>query len=126
MHRPHVHGPGLLGVAAVDSWSWQPVSYSRGVWPPVCLQGNRITQGISCADVADICLKAINNPEARNKTFEVSPLPRGWGSECLVAGIGRPALGIMDGLQACLGGVGSWRAKAARPGPLFACVCMPV
>lgn len=34
-------------------------------------QGNRITQGISCADVADICLKAINNPEARNKTFEV-------------------------------------------------------
>lgn len=36
-------------------------------WP----QGNRITQGISCADVADVCLKALHNPEARNKTFEV-------------------------------------------------------
>jgi nucleoside-diphosphate-sugar epimerase len=34
-------------------------------------QGNRITQGISCADVADVCLKALRNPEARNKTFEV-------------------------------------------------------
>ncbi|KAI7843407.1 hypothetical protein COHA_003004 [Chlorella ohadii] len=34
-------------------------------------QGNRITQGISCADVADVCLKALHNPEARNKTFEV-------------------------------------------------------
>lgn len=34
-------------------------------------QGNRISQGISCADVADVCLKALHNPEARNKTFEV-------------------------------------------------------
>ncbi len=34
-------------------------------------QGERITQGISCADVADICLKALHNPVARNKTFEV-------------------------------------------------------
>ncbi|KAK9866451.1 hypothetical protein WJX84_006052 [Apatococcus fuscideae] len=35
-------------------------------------QGNRITQTISYADVADICLKALHNPEAINKTFEVS------------------------------------------------------
>ncbi|KAK9843775.1 hypothetical protein WJX81_005781 [Elliptochloris bilobata] len=34
-------------------------------------QGERITQGISCADVADICLKALHDPVARNKTFEV-------------------------------------------------------
>ena len=34
-------------------------------------QGNRISQAISCADVADVCLKALHNPEARNKTFEV-------------------------------------------------------
>lgn len=40
------------------------------------MQGNRITQGISCADVADVCLKALHNPEARNKTFEV-----GWGQQ---------------------------------------------
>ena len=36
------------------------------------VQGNRITQTISYADVADICLKALHNPEAVNKTFEVS------------------------------------------------------
>ncbi|KAK9808907.1 hypothetical protein WJX72_006181 [[Myrmecia] bisecta] len=34
-------------------------------------QGERITQGISCADVADVCLKALHDPLARNKTFEV-------------------------------------------------------
>ena len=34
-------------------------------------QGNRISQAISCADVADVCLKALHNPAARNKTFEV-------------------------------------------------------
>jgi hypothetical protein len=28
-------------------------------------------QGISCADVADVCLKALHDPLARNKTFEV-------------------------------------------------------
>lgn len=37
-------------------------------------QGNRISQAISCADVADVCLKALHNPEARNKTFEVRVL----------------------------------------------------
>ena len=36
-------------------------------------QGERITQGISCADVADVCLKALHDPVARNKTFEVRP-----------------------------------------------------
>ncbi|KAK9054779.1 hypothetical protein SSX86_025858 [Deinandra increscens subsp. villosa] len=34
-------------------------------------QGNRITQGISCADVADICVKALHDPTARNKSFDV-------------------------------------------------------
>lgn len=35
------------------------------------VQGNRITQGISCADVADVCVKSLHDPAARNKTFEV-------------------------------------------------------
>lgn len=34
-------------------------------------QGNRISQNIACADVADVCLKALHDPLARNKTFEV-------------------------------------------------------
>eukprot|EP00249_Psilotum_nudum_P018801 c26969_g2_i1 orf=263-1474(-) len=34
-------------------------------------QGNRISQGISCADVADICVKALHNPIARNRSFDV-------------------------------------------------------
>jgi len=34
-------------------------------------QGNRIARGISCADAADVCLKALHDPLARNKTFEV-------------------------------------------------------
>eukprot|EP00850_Spirogloea_muscicola_P015383 SM000117S25503 [mRNA] locus=s117:209069:212156:+ [translate_table: standard] len=34
-------------------------------------QGNRITQGISCADVADVCVKALHDPTARNKSFDV-------------------------------------------------------
>eukprot|EP00898_Chlorokybus_atmophyticus_P008333 jgi/Chlat1/8500/Chrsp80S07894 len=34
-------------------------------------QGDRITQGISCADVADVCLKALHDSAARNKSFEV-------------------------------------------------------
>lgn len=34
-------------------------------------QGNRITQPVACADVADVCLKALHDPLARNKTFEV-------------------------------------------------------
>ena len=37
----------------------------------MAIQGNRITEAISCADVADVCLRALHNPEARNKTFEV-------------------------------------------------------
>ena len=35
------------------------------------MQGNRITQAISCADVADVCLKALHDSLAYNKTFEV-------------------------------------------------------
>jgi len=38
---------------------------------PVLPQGERITQGISYADVADVCLKALHDRAARNKTFEV-------------------------------------------------------
>ena len=34
-------------------------------------QGNRIARPISCADAADVCLKALHDPLARNKTFEV-------------------------------------------------------
>ncbi|MCO5606486.1 hypothetical protein L7F22_060674 [Adiantum nelumboides] len=34
-------------------------------------QGNRISQGISYADVADICVKALHNPAARNRSFDV-------------------------------------------------------
>nr|ACR36323.1 unknown [Zea mays] len=34
-------------------------------------QGNRISQGISCADVADICVKALHDSPARNKSFDV-------------------------------------------------------
>ncbi|KVI05803.1 Galactose-binding domain-like protein [Cynara cardunculus var. scolymus] len=38
-------------------------------------QGNRISQGISCADVADICVKALHDSTARNKSFDVAHLP---------------------------------------------------
>lgn len=31
-----------------------------------------IVQGISCADVADVCVKALHDPLARNKSFDVS------------------------------------------------------
>ncbi|CAN6247240.1 unnamed protein product [Urochloa humidicola] len=34
-------------------------------------QGSRISQGISCADVADICVKALHDSTARNKSFDV-------------------------------------------------------
>ena len=35
------------------------------------LQGDRIRQSISRADVADVCLKSLHEFSARNKTFEV-------------------------------------------------------
>lgn len=34
-------------------------------------QGDRITESIAAADVADICLRALHEPAARNKTFDV-------------------------------------------------------
>lgn len=34
-------------------------------------QGDRVTQAVSAADVADICLRALHEPEARNKSFDV-------------------------------------------------------
>lgn len=35
-------------------------------------QGDRLSEGISAADVADICVRSLHQPLARNKTFEVS------------------------------------------------------
>ena len=32
----------------------------------------KFNQGISCADVADICVKALHDSTARNKSFDVS------------------------------------------------------
>jgi len=34
-------------------------------------QSGRVLNTISCADVADVCVKALHEPAARNKTFEV-------------------------------------------------------
>jgi hypothetical protein len=34
-------------------------------------QGDRVTTSVSAADVADICLRALHEPEARNKSFDV-------------------------------------------------------
>lgn len=34
-------------------------------------QGGRITESIGAADVADICLRSLHEPAARNKTFDV-------------------------------------------------------
>ena len=34
-------------------------------------QGDRITEAIGAADVADICLRSLHEPAARNKTFDV-------------------------------------------------------
>ncbi|KAK9809804.1 hypothetical protein WJX73_008161 [Symbiochloris irregularis] len=51
-------------------------------------QGNRIRSSISCVDVADVCMRALHNPAARNKTFELAhetPAPLGMGSYELVA-----------------------------------------
>ena len=35
-------------------------------------QGERLTQTISCADVADVCVKSLHDSEARNRTFDVA------------------------------------------------------
>ena len=35
-------------------------------------QGDRVDQPISCADVADVCLRAMHDPAAANKAFDVS------------------------------------------------------
>ena len=51
--------PGLL----VD----EPGGYRALVFD----QGDRIMQPISAADVADICLRALHESRARNKTFDV-------------------------------------------------------
>ncbi|KAI3788217.1 hypothetical protein L2E82_00961 [Cichorium intybus] len=43
----------------------------RGQRPLIFDQGNRISQGIRCADVADICVKALHDSTASNKSFDV-------------------------------------------------------
>lgn len=35
-------------------------------------QGGRLTSPLSCADAADVCLKALHDPLARNKAFDVA------------------------------------------------------
>lgn len=35
-------------------------------------QGDRLSEGISAADVADICVRSLHQPLARNTTFEVA------------------------------------------------------
>lgn len=35
-------------------------------------QGRRLTSPLSCADAADVCLKALHDPVARNKAFDVA------------------------------------------------------
>lgn len=35
-------------------------------------QGSRLSQGISAADAADVCVRSLHQPLARNKTFEVA------------------------------------------------------
>ena len=35
------------------------------------MQANRITAGIAAVDVADVCLRALHEPHARNKAFEL-------------------------------------------------------
>jgi hypothetical protein len=34
-------------------------------------QGGRITEGIACADVADVCVRSLHDEEARNTSFDV-------------------------------------------------------
>ena len=76
-------------------------------------QGNRISQAISCADVADVCLKALHNPEARNKTFEV-----GMRSVCAARWSGR------DGRAGQRGGVaGQVQGAAASRAVCRGCCC---
>ena len=67
LHAPH---------APARQSTLRPSPFPTPATAPPPAQGNRITQGISCADVADVCLRALHNPEARNKTFEAR---RGWG-----------------------------------------------
>ncbi|TXG74498.1 hypothetical protein EZV62_003077 [Acer yangbiense] len=62
-------GPLQISEKLIKSWSLQ--EEPGGQRALIFDQGNRITQGISCADVADICVKALHDPTARNKSFDV-------------------------------------------------------
>ena len=59
---------------SVALWLRGELTWPPGSTPPkrsVLLQGERITQGVSYADVSDICLRALHDKAARNRTFEV-------------------------------------------------------
>ena len=67
-------GEGLLRSCGLGYTIVRPgalVEEAGGYKALVFDQGNRITQPVACADVADVCLKALHDPTARNKTFEV-------------------------------------------------------
>jgi uncharacterized protein YbjT (DUF2867 family) len=67
-------GEGLLRSCGLGYTIVRPgalVEEAGGYKALVFDQGNRISQPIACADVADVCLKALHDPTARNKTFEV-------------------------------------------------------
>ncbi|KAL6996068.1 hypothetical protein U1Q18_006204 [Sarracenia purpurea var. burkii] len=58
----------VTGTNGMDSHTMEEPGGQRAL---IFDQGNRISQGISCADVADICVKALHDSTARNKSFDV-------------------------------------------------------
>ena len=66
-------------------------------------QGNRISNYISCADVADVCVKALHETEARNKSFDVcfeAEIDGAYEKVAMVAGKSNnylaPALAVLE------------------------------
>jgi hypothetical protein len=66
-------------------------------------QGNRISNYISCADVADVCVKALHETEARNKSFDVcfeAEVDGAYEKVAMVAGKSNnylaPALAVLE------------------------------
>jgi len=66
-HPPAVADPGPPPRLSPPANPLKPSSFKTT--PP---QGSRITESISYADVADICLRALREREAHNKTFDVA------------------------------------------------------
>ncbi|CAG9461795.1 unnamed protein product [Pedinophyceae sp. YPF-701] len=72
--RLRLNGEGVLRSSGLAYTVIRPgplVEEPGGFRALVFDQGNRISQSISAADVADICLRSMHDPLARNKTFEV-------------------------------------------------------